>query len=89
VQTTRRGQRADELRSDFAGFVRPVLVLGGALVWLGQSRSFGTIQQALAPEKDTVLVDALRAQRRLNRGPSIVAIGGGTGLATLLSGLKR
>jgi uncharacterized cofD-like protein len=66
-----------------------VLLIGGGLVWLGQSRSFGTIQQALAPEKDTVLVDALLAQRRLNRGPAIVAIGGGTGLATLLSGLKR
>ena len=66
-----------------------VLVIGGGMVWLGQSRSFGTIQQALAPEKDTVLVDALLAQRRLNRGPNIVAIGGGTGLATLLSGLKR
>jgi uncharacterized cofD-like protein len=36
-----------------------------------------------------VLVDALMAQRRLNRGPNIVAIGGGTGLSTLLSGLKR
>lgn len=66
-----------------------VLVIGGALIWLGQSRSFGSIQQALAPEKDTVLVDALLAQRRLNRGPAIVAIGGGTGLSTLLSGLKR
>ena len=29
------------------------------------------------------------AKSRLNRGPSIVAIGGGTGLSTLLSGLKR
>ncbi|MEI6828761.1 MAG: gluconeogenesis factor YvcK family protein [Synechococcaceae cyanobacterium ELA445] len=66
-----------------------VLVIGGALIWLGQSRSFGSIQQALAPEKDTVLVDALLAQRKLNRGPAIVAIGGGTGLSTLLSGLKR
>jgi len=66
-----------------------VLILGVALVLWGQSRSFGSIQQALAPEKDTLLVDALLAQRRLNRGPNIVAIGGGTGLATLLSGLKR
>jgi uncharacterized cofD-like protein len=66
-----------------------VLLMGAGLIWLGQSRSFGTIQQALAPEKGTVLVDALVAQRRLNRGPSIVAIGGGTGLSTLLSGLKR
>lgn len=66
-----------------------VLLIGAALIWLGQSRSFGSIQQALAPEKDTLLVDALLAQRRLNRGPNIVAIGGGTGLSTLLSGLKR
>jgi uncharacterized cofD-like protein len=66
-----------------------VLLVGAVLIWLGQSRSFGSIQQALAPEKDTLLVDALLAQRRLNRGPNIVAIGGGTGLSTLLSGLKR
>ena len=66
-----------------------VLIAGGALIWLGQSRSFGAMQQALAPEKGTVLVDALVAKRRLNRGPAIVAIGGGTGLSTLLSGLKR
>ena len=66
-----------------------VLLSGLVLVLLGQSRTFGSIQQALAPEQDRSLVDALLAQRRLNRGPSIVAIGGGTGLATLLSGLKR
>jgi uncharacterized cofD-like protein len=66
-----------------------VLVAGAALVLWGQSRSFGSIQQALAPDKGTVLVDALAAQGRLNRGPNIVAIGGGTGLSTLLSGLKR
>ena len=66
-----------------------VLIIGTGLVLWGQSRSFGAIQQALAPDKDTVLVDALRTQSRLNRGPNIVAIGGGTGLSTLLSGLKR
>ena len=39
-----------------------VLLIGiGLLLW-GQSRSFGSIQQALAPDKDTVLVDALRAR---------------------------
>ena len=66
-----------------------VVLVGVGLVLWGQSRSFGSIQQALAPDKDTVLVDALRAKSRLNRGPNIVAIGGGTGLSTLLSGLKR
>ena len=61
------------------GITGPLVVLIGIglLLW-GQSRSFGSIQQALAPEKDTVLVDALRAKSRLNRGPNIVAIGGGT-----------
>ena len=47
-----------------------VLLVGGGLIWLGQSRSFGTIQKALAPEKGTLLLDALAAKRRLNRGPS-------------------
>ena len=71
-------------------FTGPILLLVGvALVLWGQSRSFGSIQQALAPDKDTVLIDALQAQSRLNRGPNIVAVGGGTGLSTLLSGLKR
>ncbi len=66
-----------------------VLLIGAGLLLWGQSRSFGSIQEALAPDKDTVLVDALRAKSKLNRGPNIVAIGGGTGLSTLLSGLKR
>ena len=66
-----------------------VLLIGMGLVLWGQSRSFGAIQQALVPDKDTVLIDALQAKSRLNRGPNIVAIGGGTGLSTLLSGLKR
>ncbi len=65
-----------------------VLLLGAGLLLWGQSRSFGSVQQALAPDKDTVLVDALRAKSKLNRGPNIVAIGGGTGLSSLLSGLK-
>ncbi len=66
-----------------------VFLFGAGLLLWGQSRSFGSIQQALAPDKDTVLVDALWAQSKLNRGPNIVAIGGGTGLSTLLNGLKR
>lgn len=40
------------------------------------------------PEGDEELIDVLLTHRRLNRGPKIVAIGGGTGLSTLLRGLK-
>ncbi len=35
------------------------------------------------------LVDEVAKHRRLGRGPKIVTIGGGTGLSTLLRGLKR
>ena len=66
-----------------------VFLVGIALLIFGQNRSFESISQAVAPEKETVLVDALLAKSKLNRGPNIVAIGGGTGLSSLLKGLKR
>jgi uncharacterized cofD-like protein len=45
----------------------------------------------LAPyvQQGKPVVDAVAEHRRLGRGPRIVAVGGGTGLATLLRGLKR
>jgi uncharacterized cofD-like protein len=66
------------------------LLLGGLgvglMVW-----SFGRIQQTLLapflrPGQD--LASTLNEHRRRGRGPRIVAIGGGTGLSTLLRGLK-
>jgi len=41
-------RRADELRSDFAGFVRPVLVLGGAAVLLLAEPDFGAATVLMA-----------------------------------------
>ncbi len=66
-----------------------ILIIGLLLIGIGQNRSINSIQKALVPEKDTFLVDALRVKSKLNRGPNIVAIGGGTGLSTLLKGLKN
>jgi uncharacterized cofD-like protein len=66
-----------------------VIVLGILLVWWGQTRTIGSITEVLMPDGDDELVDKLLAHRRLNRGPRIVAIGGGTGLSTLLRGLKE
>ena len=67
----------------------PVVILTGlALVWLGQTRTFNSITQVLIPDHDQRLVDMIWDHRRLNRGPRIVVIGGGTGLSTLLRGLK-
>ena len=58
------------------------------LIW-GQGRSFNSIKQALGTKQETFLLDALRAKQKLKKGPTIVAIGGGTGLSSLLKGLKR
>ena len=66
-----------------------VLLIGILLIGLGQNRSINSIQRALVPQKDTFLVDALRVKSKLSKGPNIVAIGGGTGLSTLLKGLKN
>lgn len=65
------------------------IALGLGLIFWGQNRTFGAITEALNPDGDEELVDMLYAHRRLNKGPKIVAIGGGTGLSTLLRGLKK
>ncbi|OCQ94607.1 hypothetical protein BCD67_03760 [Oscillatoriales cyanobacterium USR001] len=67
----------------------PLLLVSGVLFILwGQNRSLNSITSVLMPEGDEELVDRLLNHRRLHRGPKIVAIGGGTGLSTLLRGLK-
>jgi uncharacterized cofD-like protein len=68
----------------------PLVLLCGLLLLLwGQSRTVGSITQVLRPQGDEEeLIDVLLAHRRLYRGPKIVVIGGGTGLSTLLRGLK-
>ncbi|MEG4816647.1 gluconeogenesis factor YvcK family protein [Microcoleus sp. K5-D4] len=67
----------------------PIIIAGGILLILwGQTRSLNSITQVLMPEGNEELVDRLLNHRRLNRGPKIVAIGGGTGLSNLLRGLK-
>jgi uncharacterized cofD-like protein len=64
------------------------LLLGLFLLFWGQSRTVDSISDAF-PDGDQELVDRLLTHRRLHRGPKIVAIGGGTGLSTLLRGLKQ
>lgn len=83
------------LIEQIAGFVPnyisgPIVILVGLLLlFWGQSRTVGAITEVLMPDHDEELVDVLLTHRRLNRGPKIVAIGGGTGLSTLLRGLRE
>jgi uncharacterized cofD-like protein len=64
------------------------LVLGAVLTGIALLRLNRTVIHALLPRGNARVVDLLYQQRQLKRGPRIVAIGGGTGLSILLSGLK-
>ncbi|NJO39433.1 MAG: YvcK family protein [Cyanobacteria bacterium RU_5_0] len=67
----------------------PIVIISGILlIFWGQTRSLGAITEVLMPEGNEELVDRLMTHRRLHRGPKIVVLGGGTGLSTLLRGLK-
>jgi uncharacterized cofD-like protein len=67
-------------------FVSTSLGIIGLAVWkLNQS----LLSAFLKPERSESIVDIIYNHRYLRRGPKIVAIGGGTGLSTLLRGLKE
>lgn len=85
-------QTVEKLTQIFPSYISgPVLFFSGLffVLW-GQSRTVNSITEVLQPDGNKEeLVDVLLAHRRLNRGPKIVVIGGGTGLSTLLRGLKQ
>lgn len=64
-------------------------VIAGVLVIIaGVLRSFMTMYEAVAPNPTRRLVDVLYERSQLEAGLKIVVLGGGTGLASLLRGLK-
>jgi uncharacterized cofD-like protein len=66
-----------------------ILILGGAVVgFVGLRGAFRSVAGALIPPGNTPLIEILRQQRRRSRGRRVVVVGGGTGLSTLLRGLK-
>ncbi|MBU0607653.1 MAG: uridine diphosphate-N-acetylglucosamine-binding protein YvcK [Armatimonadetes bacterium] len=65
-----------------------VLLVGIIVVAVSFVAVVRNIARALLPD-ETQLVDRMWQQRRLGAGLRIVALGGGTGLSSLLRGLKR
>jgi len=63
--------------------------LGVLAVAVALRQLMRSVASALHPEGGSRLVDLMLSQRRLQGGPRVVAIGGGTGLSTLLRGLKQ
>jgi uncharacterized cofD-like protein len=67
-------------------FVTAALGIISFAVWkLNQS----LLSAFIKPERNESIVDIIYNHRYLRRGPKIVVIGGGTGLSTLLRGLKE
>jgi uncharacterized cofD-like protein len=67
-----------------------VAALGAALFALGSMKVIQVLMGPFRPnDADTPLVEVIYQKRFLARGPRVVAIGGGTGLSTLLRGLKE
>ena len=64
-------------------------VAGVSLIVIGAWRLAVALTRPLRTDEETPLADVIYQKRFLARGPRIVAIGGGTGLSTLLRGLKE
>ncbi|WP_018247916.1 gluconeogenesis factor YvcK family protein [Orenia marismortui] len=75
------------LRYEVIGFL---LVLAGIyVVGLGIRRMIISIYDALLPDKNAELIELLYQERYRKKGPKIVVVGGGTGLSTMLRGIKK
>lgn len=77
----------------FAAFALAILIFGIFLVYTAIKNTVRIFVRALMPaHSDDPLVDLVYQRRQnesLSRGPRVVAVGGGTGLSALLSGLKN
>ena len=66
-----------------------LLVVGLISIILGVGNMVRSLLEVVSPGHAADLVDLVFQQRYLERGPRVVVIGGGTGLSTLLHGLKQ
>lgn len=67
-----------------------IFILAGALFFVkGWQKTNYSILDISTDRNRHALLEDLYRRRKLNRGPKIVAIGGGTGLSTLLKGIKK
>jgi uncharacterized cofD-like protein len=81
-------QMAPYVRPPFSGVI--LFGIGGILLLVGSRQAYSTVFTAIDPTRnESGLLESLYRRHKLDRGPRIVAIGGGTGLSTLLRGIKR
>ena len=71
-------------------FLGVVLVFLGAYIFLKGWKNTNYSILDLTQDRDRhALLESLYKRRKLNYGPKIVAVGGGTGLSTMLKGIKK
>ncbi len=68
--------------------VLALLLIGFGLTGVAIYQLNRSLLAAFVPPGSTSVVDAVYRHRKRQRGPKVVALGGGTGLSTLLRGLK-
>lgn len=66
-----------------------ICVIGIIIMLIAMRMTIRSIITVLLPNSSDKLVDLIYAKRKLDRGPAITVIGGGTGLSVLLRGLKE
>lgn len=66
-----------------------VAALGALVFFKGWQKTNLSILDLEGEKGKESILEALYRRRKLNRGPKIVAVGGGTGLSMLLKGVKR
>lgn len=78
---------AENMSSTLAAGV--AIFIGMLIFFLGFKNANTSLIDAISPSENYQLLESLYRKRKLNKGPKIVAIGGGTGLSTILKGLKH
>jgi len=65
------------------------IIAGGLIVMtLATRQIIASVISVLIPEGSDRLIELIFQKRKLNRGPAVTVIGGGTGLSVLLRGIK-
>lgn len=62
--------------------------LGMFVMYYATRRIIRSVVEAVMPDNNSSLMEIIFTQRKLTRGPAITVVGGGTGLSTLLRGMK-
>lgn len=64
------------------------MLAGLSIMIYATRRIVRSVVESVSPESNGMLMETIFTQRKLSNGPAITVVGGGTGLSTLLRGMK-